>query len=32
VIRWTETETEIETRIWRNAGFEPVGDRRTPRR
>ena len=32
VIRWTASEIEIETRVWQNAEFEPMGYRRAPRR
>jgi 3',5'-cyclic AMP phosphodiesterase CpdA len=32
VVRWSATELEVETRIWRDGGFEPTGVVRTPRR
>jgi 3',5'-cyclic AMP phosphodiesterase CpdA len=32
VVRWTETEIEIETRIWRDGVFAPTGVYRAPRR
>ena len=31
VVRWSADAIEIETRVWRNGGFEPTGTVRAPR-
>jgi hypothetical protein len=31
IVRWTAGEIVVETRIWRDASFEPTGVYRAPR-